>query len=216
VLRVLNAVQSSPDCFDLKNNQPLKKQTKESFFIHSTAVIDENVTIGDETKIWHFSHVLPKSKIGNCCNIGQNVVIGSDSVIGNCCKIQNNVSIYKGVFLEDNVFCGPSVVFTNIINPIVHTRRMDEVRRTSVKSGATLSANSTIVCGNTIGRYSFVGAGAVITKDVPDLALVVGNPGKQIGWVCECGNKLSYTLQCPECNMEYTKVDTGLKHSPNM
>ncbi|MBW2333304.1 MAG: Gfo/Idh/MocA family oxidoreductase [Deltaproteobacteria bacterium] len=160
----------------------------DSCFIHPTSEIDEKVTIGEKTKIWHFSHILSGSKIGKNCNIGQNVVIGPDVTIGNNCKIQNNVSIYKGVTLEDGVFCGPSMVFTNVYNPRAEIRKMDEARPTLVKKGATLGANATIICGVTLGKYSFIGAGAVITKDVPDHALVAGNPGKQTGWVCESAN----------------------------
>ena len=175
-------------------------------FVHPTAVIDEHVSIGARTKIWHFSHVLSGSKVGNGCSIGQNVVIGPDVRIGDGCKIQNNVSVYKGVTLEDEVFCGPSMVFTNVFNPRASIRRMDELRPTLVRKGASLGANSTIVCGNTIGRYAFVGAGAVVTRDVPDHALVVGNPAGQIGWMCECGTKLGADFICPACGV---KVDVG-------
>ncbi|MQY76138.1 MAG: oxidoreductase [Spirochaeta sp.] len=181
-----------------------------SFFAHPMAVIDDNVKIGEKTKIWHFSHILSGSKIGKNCNIGQNVVIGPDVTIGNDCKVQNNVSIYKGVTLEDGVFCGPSMVFTNVYNPRAEIRKMDEVRPTLVKKGTTIGANATIVCGVTLGRYSFIGAGAVITKDVPDHALVAGNPGKQIGWVCECGERLTDNLECPSCNKSYQKDENGL------
>jgi len=146
------------------------------FFAHPTAVIDDNVTIGAETKIWHFSHILPGTKIGQSCNIGQNVVIGPDVPIGKNCKIQNNVSVYKGVIIEEGVFCGPSMVFTNIYNPRAEIRKMDQVRPTLVKKGATIGANATIVCGITLGRYSFIGAGSLVNKNIPDYALVVGNP----------------------------------------
>ncbi len=168
--------------------------------IHPTSMVDSGVHIGTGTKIWHFSHVLKNTVIGKYCNIGQNVVAGPDVIIGNRCKIQNNVSVYKGVTLEDDVFCGPSVVFTNVFNPRSHIRRMDEIRPTLVKKGASLGANSTIVCGVTIGRYAFVGAGAVVTKDVSDYALVMGNPARQTGWVCECGNKLDPTGRCSACD----------------
>jgi UDP-2-acetamido-3-amino-2,3-dideoxy-glucuronate N-acetyltransferase len=168
-------------------------------FIHPTAIIDDNVKIGRGTKIWHFCHILSGSKIGANCNIGQNCVIGPDVVIGNKCKIQNNVSIYKGVTLEDGVFCGPSMVFTNICNPRAEISKMDQVRPTLVKKGATLGANCTIVCGHTIGQYAFIGAGAVVTKDVPDHALMVGNPARPIGQVCECGGRLNDKLICMEC-----------------
>ena len=178
--------------------------------IHNTAVIDEGCKIGDNTKIWHFSHILSGSQIGHNCNIGQNVVIGPDVSIGNNCKIQNNVSVYKGVTIEDGVFCGPSMVFTNVYNPRAEIRKMDQVRPTLVKKGATIGANATIICGNTIGRYSFIGAGAVVTKDVQDHALMTGNPSKQIGWVCECGGTLNKNLTCPECGKKYTKGINGL------
>jgi UDP-2-acetamido-3-amino-2,3-dideoxy-glucuronate N-acetyltransferase len=152
-----------------------------SKFIHETAEIDEQVEIGADTKVWHFSHVLKNSIVGSGCNIGQNVVVGPDVRVGNNCKIQNNVSVYKEVTLEDDVFCGPSMVFTNVFNPRSAIRRMEEIRPTLVKKGASLGANSTIVCGVTIGEYAFVGAGAVVTKDVPNHALVVGNPARPDG-----------------------------------
>jgi UDP-2-acetamido-3-amino-2,3-dideoxy-glucuronate N-acetyltransferase len=179
-------------------------------FIHPTAVIDADVTIGPGTKIWHFSHVLADSIIGNNCNIGQNVVIGPDVVIGKGCKIQNNVSVFKGVTLEDGVFCGPAMVFTNIYNPRAEIRKMDQVRSTLVKKGTTIGANSTIICGTTLGRYCFVGAGAVVNKNVPDHALVVGNPAKQIGWACQCGERLTEDLECLACENQYNKGPDGL------
>lgn len=148
------------------------------FFVHYTAEIDENVTIGKDTKIWHFSHIVSGSNIGDYCNIGQNVVIGPDVIIGKGCKIQNNVSVYKGVILEDGVFCGPSMVFTNIYNPRAEICKMDQVRPTLVKKGATIGANAIVICGITLGQYCFIGAGAVVTKNVPDHALVVGNPAR--------------------------------------
>lgn len=168
-------------------------------FIHPTAIIDENVTIGKGTKVWHFSHVLSGSEIGENCNIGQNVVIGPNVTIGRKCKIQNNVSVYKGVTLEDGVFCGPSIVFTNIYNPRAEISKMDQVRPTIIKKGATLGANCTIVCGHTVGRYAFIGAGAVVTKDASDHALMVGNPAKQIGWMCECGERVDEGFPCKAC-----------------
>ena len=176
-------------------------------FVHDTAVIDDGSEIGRGTKIWHFSHILSNSRIGENCNIGQNVVIGPDVEIGKGCKVQNNVSVYKGVTLEDGVFCGPSMVFTNIYNPRAEIRKMDQVRTTLAKRGATIGANATIICGITIGRYAFIGAGAVVTKDVPDHTLVVGNPGKQIGWVCECGERLDMELYCPACEKVYEKLE---------
>ncbi|MBP1711269.1 MAG: oxidoreductase [Deltaproteobacteria bacterium] len=180
-------------------------------FVHPTAIVDDNVTIGGKTKIWHYSHILSKSKIGEYCNIGQNVVIGPDAVIGNKCKIQNNISVYKGVTLEDGVFCGPSMVFTNIYNPRAEIGKMDQVRPTRVKKGATLGANCTIVCGHTIGSYAFIGAGAVVTKDVADHALMVGNPARQIGWACKCGERIDENnMTCPFCNKKYKTENAGL------
>ena len=179
-------------------------------FVHGTAIIDSGAVVGSGTKIWHFSHVLPGSKIGERCNIGQNVVIGPDVTIGSRCKIQNNVSVYKGVTLEDGVFCGPSMVFTNIYNPRAEIPKMDQVRPTLIKKGATIGANATIVCGTTLGRNSFVGAGAVVTRNVPDHALVLGNPAKQIGWMCACGERLSDDLECLACGNVYEKGGEGL------
>ena len=182
------------------------------FFAHHSVEIDEGSTIGGGTKIWHFSHILSGSNIGKNCNIGQNVVVGPDVTIGKQCKIQNNVSVYKGVTLEDGVFCGPSMVFTNIYNPRAEIRKMDQVRQTLVKKGATIGANATIVCGVTLGRYSFIGAGAVVTKDVPDHALVVGNSARQIGWVCECGERLTEEMKCTFCGKSYQECETGIKN----
>jgi len=188
-----------------------KDEIEKLYFGHESAVVDNNVEIGSGTKIWHFSHILSGSKIGGNCNIGQNVVIGPDVTIGRGCKIQNNVSVYKGVTLEDGVFCGPSMVFTNIYNPRAEIRKMDQVRPTLVKRGTTIGANATIICGVTLGRYSFVGAGAVVTKDVPDHAMVVGNSARQIGWVCGCGERLADELNCPACGKSYQKCKTGIK-----
>ena len=182
-----------------------------NIFVHPTAEIDEGSTVGNGTKIWHFSHILSGSKIGENCNIGQNVVIGPDVTIGKQCKIQNNVSVYKGVTLEDGVFCGPSMVFTNIYNPRAQIYKMDQMRRTLVKKGATIGANATIVCGVTLGQYSFIGAGAVVIKDIPDYVLVVGNPAKQISWICECGEKLNDKLKCKKCSKQYKKSAKGIK-----
>ena len=219
VLKVLNAAQQSLDLPSssrkekkrIEGLQPPSQPQDTDFFAHSTAVIDKGCTIGDGTRIWHFSHVLPGSKIGNNCNLGQNVVIGPDVTIGKGCKIQNNVSVYKGVTLEDGVFCGPSMVFTNIYNPRAEIRKMDQVRPTLVKRGATIGANSTIVCGVTIGSYAFVGAGAVVIQNIPDYALVVGNPAKQTGWMCECGEKLTDEFECLECERKYNKAGDILK-----
>ncbi|MEJ5363551.1 MAG: Gfo/Idh/MocA family oxidoreductase [Desulfosoma sp.] len=179
--------------------------------IHPTAVVDDGVQIGDGTAVWHFSHILSGTVIGEGCNIGQNVVIGPDVTIGRGCRIQNNVSVYKGVTLEDYVFCGPSMVFTNIYNPRAAIRKMDQVRPTLVKAGATLGANCTIVCGVTIGRYAFVGAGAVVTRNVPDHALVVGNPARRIGWACECGERLPEEWVCSSCGKRYVQKGEGLE-----
>jgi UDP-2-acetamido-3-amino-2,3-dideoxy-glucuronate N-acetyltransferase len=161
------------------------------YFAHESCFIDDGSIVGDDTKIWHFTHVMPGARIGRGCNIGQNVVVSPDVVIGDNCKIQNNVSLYTGVVLEDDVFCGPSMVFTNVVNPRSHVPRKNEYRQTLVKKGASIGANATIVCGHTIGHYAFIGAGAVVTKDVPGYALVVGNPGRVSGWMCQCGMKLA-------------------------
>ncbi|WP_269471677.1 acyltransferase [Desulfovibrio ferrophilus] len=165
--------------------------------------MDDHVTIGAGTRIWHFSHIMSGCVLGQDCNIGQNVVIGPEVSIGNRCRIQNNVSVYKGVTLEDEVFCGPSAVFTNVINPRSHIPRMGQLRQTLVRKGATLGANCTVVCGISIGRYAFIGAGAVVTVDVPDHSLVVGNPARQKGWVCACGEHLDDALSCAACKARY-------------
>ena len=171
------------------------------YFAHSTSVIDAGCEIGEGTKIWHFAHVMSGSTIGAHCNLGQNVVVSPECKIGNNVKIQNNVSIYTGVELEDNVFCGPSMVFTNVVNPRSHVVRRHEYQRTLVKEGASIGANATVVCGITIGRYSFIGAGAVVTHDVKDYALVVGVPAKQIGWMCNCGIRLADRNPQPKCRV---------------
>jgi UDP-2-acetamido-3-amino-2,3-dideoxy-glucuronate N-acetyltransferase len=173
---------------------PENSQGNSSYFAHETAVVDDNVKIGDGTKIWHFSHILSGSAIGEKCNIGQNVVIGPDVSIGSGCKIQNNVSVYEGVTLEDDVFCGPSMVFTNVINPRSEVSRKDEFKKTLVHKGATLGANCTIVGDVEIGDYAFIGAGAVVTVDVPPFALMVGNPARQIGWMSKYGQRLDLPL----------------------
>ena len=181
------------------------------YFVHDTAVIDPGCHIAGGSKIWHFSHILANSVLGENCNIGQNVTVGPDVTIGKNCKIQNNVSVYKGVTLEDGVFCGPAMVFTNIINPRAEIRKMDQLRHTRVKQGATLGANCTIVCGHTIGRYALVGAGAVVAGSVDDHALVVGNPARRVGWVCQCGERLSDDLQCLSCGKKYENAAQGTK-----
>lgn len=163
-----------------------------TYFAHETAVIDEGCSIGEGTKIWHFSHIMPNCTIGEACNIGQNVVVSPGVILGKNVKIQNNVSIYTGVICEDDVFLGPSMVFTNVINPRSAVNRKDEYAKTIVKKGASIGANATIVCGHDIGKYAFIGAGAVVTKHVPDYALVVGNPARQMGWMSEHGERLSF------------------------
>lgn len=184
-----------------------------NYFVHESSYVDEPCEIGEGTKIWHFSHVMRGSKIGRRCNIGQNVVISPDVRIGDNVKIQNNVSVYTGVILEDDVFCGPSMVFTNVVNPRSAVSRKDEYRETLVRRGASIGANATVVCGHSIGRYAFIGAGSVVTRDVPDYALVVGNPGRVVGWMCECGVKLDLSgnldndqvATCAACGKGYSK-----------
>lgn len=173
---------------------------------HSSAIVDDGAQIGNDTRIWHFSHVCGGAQIGERCSLGQNVFIGNDVKIGNNVKIQNNVSIYDAVYLEDDVFCGPSMVFTNVFNPRSHVTRKHEYRQTLVKKGATIGANATIVCGNIIGEYAFIGAGSVVNKNVPAYAMMVGVPARQIGWMCQCGNKLTFnhdTAHCPQCQHDY-------------
>lgn len=177
------------------------------YFAHETAVIDEGCAIGAGSKIWHFSHIMPNCTIGENCNIGQNVVISPEVILGNNVKVQNNVSIYTGVICEDDVFLGPSMVFTNVINPRSAVNRRGQYSKTTVKKGASIGANATIVCGHDIGRFAFIGAGAVVTKHIPDYALVVGNPAKQIGWMSEFGHRLTFDETgiaiCPESNEKY-------------
>ena len=181
-------------------------------FVHETAIVDEGTELGNGTKVWHWVHISKGSKIGNNCVLGQNVFIGNDVQVGNGVKIQNNVSVYKGVVLEDDVFCGPSMVFTNVINPRSHIERKTEFKETRVSKGATLGANCTVICGNQIGTYAMVAAGAVVSKNVPNYALVMGVPARHVGWVCSCGERLdletgtSCTGQCKACGKNY-KVD---------
>lgn len=177
------------------------------YFAHETAVIDEGCTIGEGTKIWHFSHIMPNCVLGERCNIGQNVVVSPEVILGNNVKVQNNVSIYTGVICEDDVFLGPSMVFTNVINPRSGVNRKDQYAKTTVRKGVSIGANATIVCGNEIGEYAFIGAGSVVTKEIPAYALVVGNPARQIGWMSKFGHRLSFDengiATCPESGEKY-------------
>jgi len=187
---------------------------EKKFFAHPTSVIDEPAEIGENTQIWHFSHIMSGAKIGAGCNIGQNVFIGSGAVLGNNIKVQNNVSIFDSVILEDGVFCGPSMVFTNVFNPRSFISRKKEFRKTLVKKGATIGANATVVCGYTIGRYAFIGAGSVVTKDVPDYALVYGNPGRVRGWMCQCASEIVFRSGkglCNACGRHYRKDRAGVR-----
>ncbi len=182
-----------------------------SYYAHETAVIDQGCDIGEGTKIWHFSHIMPNCKIGLKCNIGQNVVVSPDVTLGNNVKVQNNVSIYSGVICEDDVFLGPSMVFTNVTNPRSGVNRRGQYSKTTVKKGASIGANATIVCGHDIGEFAFIGAGAVVTKDVPAYALLVGNPARQIGWMSEYGHRLEFDSEgyalCPESKEKYQLIN---------
>ncbi|SHK15683.1 UDP-2-acetamido-3-amino-2,3-dideoxy-glucuronate N-acetyltransferase [Clostridium cavendishii DSM 21758] len=184
------------------------------YFVHESSYVDEPCNIGAGTKIWHFSHVMSGCTIGEKCNIGQNVVISPGVTLGNGVKIQNNVSVYTGVICEDGVFLGPSCVFTNVINPRSFIERKSEYRETRLCKGSSVGANVTIVCGNTIGKYALIGAGAVVTKDVPDFGLIVGNPGRLIGHVCKCGERLNFNsdnlAKCSACEEEYEKIDNSV------
>jgi UDP-2-acetamido-3-amino-2,3-dideoxy-glucuronate N-acetyltransferase len=183
----------------------------DNFFAHETAVIDEGANIGEGTKIWHFSHIMPDCRIGRNCNIGQNVVVSPQVVLGNNVKVQNNVSIYTGVTCDDDVFLGPSMVFTNVINPRSAVNRRNEYLKTHVGKGASIGANATIVCGHDIGEYAFIGAGAVVTKTVPSYALLVGNPARQLGWMSKHGHRLEFNQEsiavCPESGEQYILSD---------
>ena len=185
-----------------------------NFFVHESSYVDDHVTIGDQTKIWHFCHILKNTAIGNNCSFGQNCVVGPNVSIGNRVKVQNNISIYEGVEIEDDVFLGPSMVFTNVINPRSFIVRREEFKKTLLEKGCTIGANVTIVCGNTIGKYALIGAGAVVTKNVKPYALVVGNPAKQIGWVSEYGHRLEFDASgkalCPESKQSYKLKDNLL------
>ncbi len=209
VLKVLQSCQTSLEnsgVYVPLNAHANPSSRSRAYFAHPTATIEQPCQIGEGTKVWHYSHVMKGAKIGKNCNIGQNVFIGSKTELGNNVKVQNNVSIYDCIKIEDDVFCGPSVVFTNVINPRSHVSRKDEYKETLIKKGATLGANSTIVCGITINEYAFIGAGAVVTKDVPKYSLVYGNPARQNGWMCECGVKLSFkdkNAKCHTCGKQY-------------
>lgn len=186
---------------------------EKEYYVHRSSFIDHPCKIGKGTKIWHFSHIMSDSEIGQNCNIGQNVVISPQVRLGNGVKIQNNVSVYTGVICEDNVFLGPSCVFTNVINPRAFVERKNEYKLTLIKKGASIGANSTIVCGNTIGKYALVGAGATVTKDVPDYCIAVGNPAKLAGYICECGEKMSFDnnyTKCKYCGKEYIRGEDDL------
>jgi len=210
VLKVLTACQTSMErggkIVRLDETVTAAAPAAGEYFVHPTAIVDEGCQVGAKSKIWHFSHVLKGSALGANCNVGQNVVIGPSVKIGNGCKIQNNVSVYEGVTLEDDVFCGPSMVFTNVMNPRAHIVRKSEYKTTLVKKGTTIGANATIVCGTTLGEYCFIGAGAVVTKDVAPYALMVGAPAKQKGWMCSCGVKLDFKknrAMCKACGESY-------------
>lgn len=186
-----------------------------SVFIHESSFVDDGATIGSGTKIWHFCHVMPGAVIGERCNLGQNVVVMNGVRLGKNVKVQNNVSIYEGVELEDDVFCGPSMVFTNVMNPRSHVSRKTEYRKTLVRRGSTIGANATIVCGVTLGEYSFIGAGAVVNADVPPFALVVGVPARRIGWMCQCGERLpdGGVGTCAACGSSYEPSGDGLRRT---
>ncbi len=206
-VQVLDVLEACEESLQQRGMPVEVRRSAARYFAHPSAVIDEGAEIGEGTKIWHFSHIMSGARLGRNCNLGQNVVVSPDCKIGNNVKIQNNVSIYTGVELEDDVFCGPSMVFTNVINPRSHIIRRQEYRHTLVRKGASIGANATVVCGTTIGEYAFIGAGAVVTHDVPDYALLVGVPARQVGWVCYCGVRLpgaSSAPACPACGRRYS------------
>ena len=185
------------------------------YFVHESAYVDEGARIGKGTKVWHFCHVMPGAEIGERCSLGQNVVVMSGTRIGNNVKIQNNVSIYEGVELEDDVFCGPSMVFTNVINPRSHVPRKSEYRKTRVRRGTSIGANATIICGVTLGEYAFIGAGAVVTTDVQPYALMVGVPARRVGWMCQCGEQLpgDGAGTCKVCGTRYERAGDGIRRA---
>lgn len=186
-------------------------QKKNAHFVHETSIVDDNVEIGEKTKIWHFCHVQSGARIGKGCSFGQNVNVSNNVKIGDGCKVQNNVSIYEGVELEDYVFCGPSMVFTNDLTPRAkYPKGSTGYKKTVLHTGASIGANATVVCGHEVGRWAMVAAGAVVTKNVPDYALVAGVPAKQIGWVCECGNRLGENLECSECGRKYKLIKNNV------
>lgn len=207
-LRVLKVLEQAEAFLASSSKEKIDLNKENDYFVHESSCVDEDVKIGRGSQIWHFSHILSGSKVGRDCRIGQNVVIGPNVSIGDRVKIQNNVSVYKGVTLEEDVFCGPSVVFTNVFNPRSAIPRMKEIRSTLVKAGSSIGANATIICGHTIGRYAFIGAGAVVTKDIPDYGLFFGNPAVFKGWICECGSKLEFAglkARCQECKRQYER-----------
>lgn len=182
------------------------------FFVHESSYVDDDVEIGEGTKIWYFCHIQKGARIGKNCSMGQNVNISNNVMIGNGCKIQNNVSLYEGVVLEDDVFCGPSCVFTNDLTPRAkYPKGRANYKKTILREGASIGANATVVCGNTIGKYAMIGAGAVVTSDVPDHALMLGIPTRQAGWICTCGTRLNNAMECPHCGRKYRKTDNGLE-----
>ena len=219
-LRVLRVLQQCQNALEVeRSHKPngngagsgLKAVQYENVFIHPTATVDEGAEIGAGTRIWHYCHIMPEARIGQNCSLGQNVFVGRGVTIGHNAKLQNNVSVFEGVTLEDGVFCGPSMVFTNVINPRSEIERKDEFLPTLVKHGATFGANCTIICGTTIGQYAFIGAGAMVVKDVPDFALMVCNPAKIIGWMCLCGHRIAFAEEdgpgaCRACHRTYQKT----------